>query len=256
MHSPDPPPAFAAAPSAESRLAASAGKPAPPALRIAAWLTHVYTATGALLALLATSAIVRGDLRFGFFWLAISIVVDSTDGFLARAFRVREVVPDVNGSHLDDIVDYLTFVFVPAFLMYHAGRLPPGWALPVVFAMLVSSVVAFAKADAKSADHFFTGFPSYWNIVVLYLVGLGVAPWLNAVILLALCGLIFVRIGYVYPSRTPTLRALTVTLGCGWGAVLIYEILRFPRTDAWLVVSLVFPAYYVVLSLVLHARRK
>ena len=213
--------------------------PAPPALVVAAWLTHIYTATGALLA-----------------WLAISIVVDATDGFLARAFRVHEVVPDVNGSHLDDIVDYLTFVFVPAFLMYQAGRLPAGWGLPVVSAMLVSSVVAFAKADAKSADHFFTGFPSYWNIVALYLVGLGVTPWLNAVILLALCALVFVRIGYVYPSRTPTLRRLTLLLGCAWGALLIYEILRFPATDVWLPVSLVFPAYYVILSLVLHARRR
>ncbi len=135
------------------------------AFPLSAWLTHVYTALGAALSFLSVVAIVAGDVRAAFFWLAVAIVVDSTDGLLARAFRVRERLPDVNGSHLDDIVDYLTFVFVPSFLLYHTGRLPAGWGLAVVFAVLIVSVIAFSKEDAKTADHFFTGFPSYWNIV-------------------------------------------------------------------------------------------
>lgn len=210
-----------------------------------------------MLAFLATVAVVDGDLRLAFLWLALSTVVDATDGLLARAVRVRERVPGVDGSHLDDIVDYLTFVFVPAFLLYHAGRLPVGWGVPVVSAVLVSSVIAFAKSDAKTSDHFFTGFPSYWNIVAFYLVALGLPPWLNAVILLVLCVLIFVRIGYVYPSRTPTLRAFTLVLGSAWGALLVYQMSQLPVTSRRIMlVSLSFPVYYAVLSLVLHARRE
>jgi phosphatidylcholine synthase len=163
----------------------------------------------------------------------------------------------VDGSHLDDLVDYLTFVFVPAFLLYHAGRLPVGWGMPVVFAVLVSSAIAFARSDAKTSDHFFTGFPSYWNIVALYMVLLGLSPWLNAVVLLGLCALIFVRIGYVYPSRTPTLRAVTLALGSAWGALLLYQTSRLPEADTRLsLISLAFPVYYTVLSLILHARRR
>ena len=224
---------------------------------LAAWFTHVYTAFGAALAFLAVAAVVSGDIRTAFFWLAVAIVVDSSDGLLARTFRVRERLPDVNGSHLDDIVDYLTFVFVPSFLLYETGRLPAGWGLAVVFAVLVVSAIAFSKSDAKTSDHFFTGFPSYWNIVAFYLYALGIPVELNAAVLLVLCLLVFVRIGYVYPSRTPTLRSVTVVLGCAWGALVLYLLWQLPGVNRTLLVaSLAFPVYYTVLSLALHVRRK
>ncbi len=223
---------------------------------IAAWFTHVYTALGGVLAFLSLTATVSGRIREAFLWLAVSIVVDSTDGLLARTFRVRDRLPQVNGAHLDDIVDYLTFVFVPAFLLYHTGRLPQGWGLVVVFAVLVSSVIAFSTSDAKTSDHFFTGFPSYWNIVAFYLYALGWPPALNAAVLIVLCLLIFVRIGYVYPSRTVTLRRTTVALGCAWGVVMIVLLWQLPAVDQrLLVLSLFFPAYYTALSFVLHTRR-
>jgi phosphatidylcholine synthase len=235
--------------------------PAPPrAFRgfpLTAWLTHIYTAFGAALAFLSVAAVVSGDIRGAFLWLAVAVAVDSTDGLLARTFRVRERLPDVNGSHLDDIVDYLTFVFVPSFLLYETGRLPAGWGLVVVFAVLVVSVIAFSKGDAKTADHFFTGFPSYWNIIAFYLYALGTPVGLNAAVLLVLCLLVFVRIGYVYPSRTPTLRSITVVFGCTWGALLLYLLWQLPAVNrTLLVISLAFPVYYTVLSLVLHLRRK
>jgi phosphatidylcholine synthase len=114
----------------------------------------------------------------------------------------------------------------------------------------------FVAPDAKSADHFFTGFPSYWNIVVLYLLLFRVPPFWNAVVLLALSALVFVRIGYVYPSRTPTLRTLTLLLGSVWAAFVGAIIWLWPSPPAWLAIgSLVFPVYYTVLSFVLHARR-
>ena len=239
--------------------------PAPPALPVpptrpfplGAWLTHVYTAFGAALSFLSILAVVSGDIRAAFFCLAVAIVVDSTDGLLARAFRAAERLPDINGAHLDDIVDYLTFVFVPSFLLYQTGCLPPGWGLAVVFAVLIVSVIAFSKSDAKTADHFFTGFPSYWNIVAFYLYAFGVPPGLNAAVLLVLCLLVFVRIGYVYPTRTLTLRRFTVPFGCAWGALLLYLMWQLPVVNRrLLVVSLAFPVYYTGLSLALNPRRK
>ncbi len=173
---------------------------------LAAWLAHAYTASGVVLAFLATRAVVEHRYREAFLWLALQIFVDSTDGVLARRARVATLLPWFNGSKLDDIVDYLTYVFVPALLVWRALLVPDAWALPVACAMLLASAFGFNREDAKTSDHFFTGFPSYWNIVVLYLFVARLTPVVNAVILLSLAVLVFVPIRYVYPSRTPTLQ--------------------------------------------------
>ena len=188
--------------------------------------------------------------------MVAATLIDGTDGVLARWARVKELTPGFDGARLDDIVDYLTFVFVPALLLYRAGTLPPQWAGLVVAAMLLSSAYGFAATDAKSEDYFFTGFPSYWNIVALYLYAASLPPFVNAAILLVLGGLVFVRIGYVYPTRTPVLRGLTIALCAIWGAMVLLMILMLPEVPGVLLAaSLFFPIYYVVLSLVLNARR-
>src|SRR5918995_4910260 len=193
-----------------------------------AWLVHAYTATGALLAFLAMQAATARNFRAAFLWLFAAVLIDSTDGFLARAARVHERLPDFSGQKLDDIVDYLTFVFVPAVIVWQAGVVTGGWTIPVIAAMLLSSLFGFVSPDAKTDDHFFTGFPSYWNIVVLYLIVLGLSPVVNAVILLTLSALVFVRIGYVYPTRTTTARTLTLALGLLWGVMMLVLILQLP----------------------------
>jgi phosphatidylcholine synthase len=223
---------------------------------IAAWLAHAYTASGVVLAFLATRAVIEHRYREAFFWLALQIFVDSTDGVLARRARVSEVLPWFNGSKLDDIVDYLTYVFVPALLVWRALLVPDAWALPVACAMLLSSAFGFNRDDAKTADHFFTGFPSYWNVVVLYLFVAGFALAINAAILLALAALVFVPIRYVYPSRTPIFQTLTVGLGAIWAVLMLVMIWQFPAVSPLVFWgSLVFPAYYIVLSVALQFRR-
>ncbi len=245
------PPALPAPPACLERASASRR-----AFPLAAWLAHIYTALGAALAFLAVLAIVSGDVRAAFLWLAAAVIIDASDGLLARASRVGERLPGIDGAHLDDIVDYLTYVFVPSFLLYRTGCLPAVWGLAVVFAVLVVSALAFAKDDAKTPDHFFTGFPSYWNIAAFYLYGLGTPAALNGAALLVLCLLVFVRIGYVYPTRTRPLRRLTLLTCCAWGALLVYLMWRMPPVNRTLLVaSLGFPVYYTGLSLVLHARR-
>jgi phosphatidylcholine synthase len=222
-----------------------------------AWGVHLLTASGALLGFLAVTATAVGDYRSAFFWMAVATAIDAADGALARAARVKERLPGFDGARLDDIVDYLTFVFAPAYLVFHAQLAPEGLQVAVPAAMLLSSAYGFSQATVKTADHFFTGFPSYWNIVAFYLVVLAAPAWFNAAVLVGFAILVFVPIVYVYPSRTPTLRALTVGLGLAWAASMLAMIWVYPAIPpALLYLSLIFPVYYVILSFVLDARRR
>ena len=221
-----------------------------------AWLIHLYTASGALFAFLALSRISYDRYRDAFFWLFLAVVVDATDGVLARRLEVASRLPWFNGAKLDDTIDYLTYVFVPAFLVWHALLVPDRWSMAVVAAMLLSSAYGFNRADAKAEDRFFTGFPSYWNIVVFYLYLAGWTPEVNAAILFVLAVFVFVPVRYVYPSRTPALRAPTIALGSIWSALVAVMIWQMPvvsRPIFW--VSLMFPAYYFLLSFALDLGR-
>ena len=180
---------------------------------LAAWLAHLYTASSLVFAFLATIAVVEHRYRAGFFWLFVAVLIDGTDGLLARRARVATRIPWFNGAKLDDIVDYLTYVFVPALIVWRAILVPDRWMTVVVAAILLSSAYGFNRADAKTDDHFFTGFPSYWNIVVFYLYISGLSPETNATVLVVLAVLVFVPIRYVYPSRTPRHQTLTLALG-------------------------------------------
>jgi len=225
-------------------------------LPILPWIAHLYTATGAVWALLATAMTFAHNFRAAFILLAVATFVDATDGVLARLFRVKERLPQFDGALLDNIVDYLTYVFVPALIVWQAELVPV--AFPVCAAMLLSSAYGFAHAEAKveTGDHYFTGFPSYWNIAVAYLYVLGWPPAVNAAILVALAVLVFVPIRYVYPSRTRTLKTPTLVLGSAWAALFAWLVWRLPDAGGpWVLVSLVFPVYYFALSLWLHSRR-
>lgn len=225
-------------------------------LRILAWSVHAYTACGAIAALAMVVAVMDGRYRLAFLLMVAATVIDGTDGVLARLARVRQTLPMFDGARLDDIVDYLTFVFVPALLALEAGLVPEGWGLVVPCAMLLSSAYGFAMADAKTDDHFFTGFPSYWNIAVLYLFAAKLSAVVNALVLLVLSVLVFVRIRYVYPTRTPVLRGLTIALCSLWGLMVVRMILLLPDVPmVFLATSLFFPIYYTVLSFVLHTRQ-
>ena len=225
--------------------------------RLAAWAVHLYTASGAVCAFFALEAASRGSLRAAFLWLAVQVAIDSSDGALARLVGVKAVLPDIDGNRLDDIVDYLTYVFVPAVIVVTAGVVPPPLGWVVASAMLLSSAFGFSSAQAKTDDHFFTGFPSYWNVVVLYLVAFRGPVVTNALILLVLAVLVFVPLRYLYPSRTPVLRPVTVALGLVWALLMLGVVASLPDPPrALLYPSLVFPAYYVGLSLVLDHRRR
>jgi phosphatidylcholine synthase len=222
-----------------------------------AYLVHVYTATGAVWALLSLIAIDAFDYRLALIWLVVATFVDATDGWLARWARVDRNATLINGARLDDIVDYATYVLAPGVLLLHAGRLPEGWiGVTVVCGMLLASALGFTRQDAKTADHFFTGFPSYWNIVALYVLAADIGQAVTAVVVAVLSVLVLVPIKFIYPSRTETWQALTVT-GCAiWGVEVVLMIWWMPDVPSWLLwTSWIYPVYYVGLSLALSLRR-
>jgi phosphatidylcholine synthase len=218
-------------------------------------LVHLLTASGALVGLWGLHAAADGRFRDAFFAMVAATLIDAVDGWIARRFDVGRRVPAIDGARLDDIVDYGTFVVLPAFVLIRLGLAPGTWAWIAAAAMLLSSAYGFARTDAKTEDAF-TGFPSYWNIVVFYLAAGGLPGLANAAIVLFLAAMVFVRVGYVYPTRTTHLRTTTLALSTAWGLALVWLIWRYPDVPRLvLAATLAFPVYYVVLSLLLHLRR-
>ena len=221
---------------------------------IAAWGVHAYTASGAVIAMFALDAIFRGAFGAAFAWLALATWIDSTDGTLARRFRVKEILPSFDGARLDDIVDYVNYVLVPLVLAYHADLLPHGGlGLAVAACPLLSSGYGFCQTAAKTPDHFFTGFPSYWNVVVFYLYALRTPLWFNIATLIGLSIMVFVPLRYLYPSRSPVARRRTYILGALWAVLVVRLLLQFPTPSrALAIVSLFFPVYDFAISFHLH----
>lgn len=169
--------------------------------RCAAWLVHIFTASGAILGLFALLAIYHQQLMVAFWLMLAAVLVDAIDGSLARRINVKQVIPEMDGALLDNIVDFLNYVIVPAFFILVTPLAPDGWRAVAMIAIVLSSAYQFCQIDAKTADHFFKGFPSYWNIVVFYLFFCQMNPWINFGILIILAIFSFVPIKYVYPSR-------------------------------------------------------
>jgi phosphatidylcholine synthase len=244
-------------PMQQSRTEADPSRVSRPVAVAGAWLVHLYTATGTALAMLTVMAVWEGD-TVRALWLGLAaMVVDGTDGMLARGMQVKRWIPWFDGALLDNIVDYLTYVFTPMVLLWSTGYLGDG-AIATVLAVipLLASAYQFCRVDAKTEDHLFLGFPSYWNIVAFYVIVLDLDRLSVALLLLVCAALVFIPVGYVYPSRTDTLRRLTLALTTVWlvsYAVLLAEV-PDPST-VWLAISLAYVVYYVALSLHLTARR-
>jgi phosphatidylcholine synthase len=219
--------------------------------RAAAGLVHVYTSTGAVLALLMVHFSYKGDVQAVLWLFLAAMVVDGTDGFLARYFQVKTVMPGFDGALLDNIVDYITYAFAPMLLLWANGYLPSGVFGGVCAAVpVLASCYQFCRSDAKTDDHFFLGFPSYWNIVAFYVIVAGFGTTTTAVTLGIFSILVFVPIKYLYPSRTDTLWHLNMTLATLWLGAFAVITAQLPDPDSVLVaVSLGYPIYYTVVSL-------
>jgi phosphatidylcholine synthase len=224
-----------------------------------AWSVHLFTATGAIWGFLSLLAIFEEKWRVAIIWIIIAMFVDGFDGMLARWFHVKEYAKGVDGGLMDNIIDYLNYVVVAALILIKAPNLmPAGLELVGAFSILLTSAYQFSQVDAKTDEqsYFFKGFPSVWNFLVIYMMLLGLNPWLNFALLVICNILVFVPVKYIYPSRNTRLRRLTLGLTYLYGAIGVWGLLQYPSVPQWIVwISLVYVAYYVLLSFFPHIGR-
>jgi phosphatidylcholine synthase len=212
---------------------------------VGAALVHALTASGAMLALLALRSANDGDVQMMFVWLGVALIVDAVDGPLARAIDVKTVLPRFSGERLDLIIDYLTYVVVPAFALYLSDLLPEPFRLTAAAAMLLSSVFHVADLNSKTEDGYFVGFPAIWNVVLLYLFAFQLPPYVALVIVMLFVTLTFVPILSVHPFRVARLRPLTCAVTLVWIAAAAFAVANPFPSPLWVQVLLVLTAVYL-----------
>ena len=243
------------------------GKPTPVVTALA-WGVHLYTALGLVLASGIAVLLYQGGpnaFRWSFVLMAIATFVDATDGTLARAIRIKEVLPKFDGRKLDDITDFLTYTALPLLLIWRAHLLPHGTEWCLVFPLLASAY-GFCQSDAKTEDGFFLGFPSLWNVVAFYLYALHVTGPLALATVLVLAFMTFVPSRYLYPTQPGLLNRLDNVLSICWTVMLGLVLWGMPSLDAFqtsavdpghhslAVASLFYPAFYMGASWVVSFR--
>jgi phosphatidylcholine synthase len=224
--------------------------PAPNVRRsvLSAWSVHLFTSLGLVAGFLALLAIIDLDISRALLFLAIALFIDVTDGSLARKADVKRWTPQFDGRKLDDIVDYLNYTFIPVVFAYRFGLVIGIAGQLVLGLVLILSAYGFCQKAAKTDDGFFTGFPNFWNIVILYLFVFHLSPTANALILLFFVILMLAPFKYI-THRTARFHRLTMAVLSLFAVALLLIGITIPDTPAWLIVlSLFGPIYYLGLS--------
>jgi phosphatidylcholine synthase len=211
-----------------------------------AFLVHVLTASGAALAFLALRAAVDNRWSAMFMWLGVALVVDAADGPLARYFRVRETLPRWSGETLDLVVDFVTYVFVPAYAIAASGLLPPWFDTAGGIVIVATGALYFGDSHMKTPDNYFRGFPALWNCAAFYLLLLRPTPSLAAVLVAALAALTFVPFRFIHPMRVRRLRGLNLSLLAIWGGLALWAVWRDMAPAGWVTAGLCAIGLYVL----------
>ncbi len=213
--------------------------------QLAAWGVHLYTASGAIVGMFALYAAAEGRIRDAFGLLVVTMLIDATDGMLARRVRVREALPGFDGGMVDNVVDVFTFVWIPVFIMWSQQLLPhPLWtAVPVL-----ATLYAYGQVNMKTDDDFFLGFPSYWSVVALYLFWLQPTPIVAVLLIVVPAILSFIPTRYLYPSKGDVLWRTTWGFTAIWLVMVVYMLTLAQPPAAMVALSLFFPVYYMAAS--------
>lgn len=220
------------------------------------YVVHLYTASSLLFVVLGVQWSLDGQYRAALVAMAITIVIDATDGAWARGARVGEHAARIDGPLLDNVVDFASYAVLPVVFLLHADLLlPPATLFGSL--ILISSAYAFSRADAKLSERgFFVGFPSYWNVAAFYLYALAGPAWANTLVVLALVGLSFTNLRFLYVSRLGRGRTLHFALAVAWGCVCLAAL--WTESPPWrtllLYGSLAYPAFYTAHSFVTGRR--
>jgi phosphatidylcholine synthase len=209
-----------------------------------AFSVHIFTASGAALALFALMAAIDKNWSRMFFILGAALFVDGVDGMIARRLNVAQRLPRWSGDVLDLVVDYLTYVFIPAFVVAWCGLLPPIAAIPCAIAIIISGALYFADTGMKTKDNFFRGFPAVWNVPVFYLLLLRPDPWIGAAAIALLAAATFLPVPFVHPFRVARFRALTIALLAIWSVLALVALIRDMMPGPWITAALCAIALY------------
>lgn len=197
--------------------------------KLPSYSVHLFTALGVVFGFLALLATVNNQITEAFLWLALALFVDGVDGTLARAVNVKENTPEVDGAILDNIIDYLNYVFVPVFIFYSLGMVEEKYLIPSSAAILLVSCFTFTNTKIKTDDFYFRGFPATWNIVVLYFYILESSSLVNLFFIILFCFLSFVPFKYVHPFRVIEYRKITLAVIFIWmitTTILLFDVYK------------------------------
>jgi phosphatidylcholine synthase len=222
-------------------------------LVLRAWLVHFYTSLGLVCGLFALIFIASGNLRYALFLMGLAMFIDSTDGTMARAWKVTTYTPQFDGRKLDDITDYINYAFIPFYFAYRFGVVQ-GAGIAVLAVAAIAAGFGFCQKAAKTSDGYYTGFPNYWNFLIFYLFLFHVSPTASAIVLLVFSALIWAPVEFASFSTHP-LRKLTVSMAFLYGLItsgIIYLYWVNQPYNGLVWVSLIFPLYYVFLAFYLH----
>lgn len=215
--------------------------------RVKAYSVHLLTATGAVFSMLALLAAVQADWSLMFLWLVVAFVVDGVDGPLARRYGVKLHAPQIDGVLLDLIIDYLTYVFIPAYALFASGLLPgwTGWA--VIIVITFASALYFADTRMKTKDNSFSGFPACWNMVAVVIFALEPGYWVTLGLVVVLAGAMFTPLKFVHPVRTARWRKVTLPVALAWTAFAAWSAWGDFHRESWAGTGLLVASVYLLL---------
>lgn len=217
-------------------------------VHVRAFVVHIFTACGAALALLALILATGGHWSGMFFCLGMALIVDGIDGPMARAFKVAEVLPRWSGEGLDFVVDFVTYVFVPAYAIAASGFLPDGLAIPAGIVVVITGALYFADREMKTRDNYFRGFPAVWNLAAFYLYLLEPPAWVAAAAIAALAALTFMPIRFVHPLRVTHLRVLNIAMMAAWALLAAAAVVQDLDPGPYVVWPLAAIAVYFLIA--------
>lgn len=221
--------------------------------RILSWAVHFYTALGGVVGLFALIAAAEGRIREAFLLLGLTMLIDGTDGLLARRVRVKEHLPHFDGAEVDNVIDFFTYIWVPVFILWRSDLLPH----PLLLAIpVLAALYAYGQVDMKTEEGFFRGFPSYWNLIALYVWWLTPSPVVTSLMLILPGLLSFIPTRYLWPSRNSFRPRTTWTLTGLWALLMIYLTLSPEPPRPLIYLSFFYPAYYLLASFYVEFRAR
>uniref|UniRef100_A0A7C1P9N2 Phosphatidylcholine synthase n=1 Tax=Agrobacterium albertimagni TaxID=147266 RepID=A0A7C1P9N2_9HYPH len=216
-----------------------------PYAEIRAFSVHILTASGSFLAFLGVVAAAEHRFVDMFWWLGLALLVDGIDGPIARKMRVKEVLPNWSGDTLDNIIDYVTYVLLPAFALYQSGMIGEPWSFVAAGLIVVSSAIYYADMGMKTDEYFFSGFPVVWNMLIFTLFVIDASATTALIAVLASVVLTFLPINFLHPVRVQRLRPLNMAVFLLWCAFGGYALLLHFESPQWVVIGMIVSGLYL-----------